>query len=41
MDIRMPPLDFKILLESSPPKSRILVRRLAVFPVLLLSGCWE
>ena len=29
MDVRMPALEFKILFESSPPKSRILVRRLA------------
>ena len=30
MNIRIPPLWIKILLESNPPKSRILVRRLAV-----------
>ena len=30
MDIRIPPLKIKILLESNPLKSRILVRRLAV-----------
>ena len=30
MDLRIPPLKLKILLESSPLKSRILVRRLAV-----------
>ena len=29
-DMRSPPLELKILLESSPPKSRILVRRRAV-----------
>ena len=31
MDMRIPPLKIKILLESNPPKSRILVRRLAVW----------
>ena len=30
MDMRLPPLELKILLESSPLQSRILVRRLAV-----------
>ena len=30
MDVRIPPLEIKILLESSPLKSRILVRRWAV-----------
>ena len=30
MDMRIPPLELKVLLESSPPKSRIVVRRLAV-----------
>ena len=30
MDVRIPPLKIKILLESNPPKSRILVGRLAV-----------
>ena len=30
MDLRIPPLRTKILLESNPPKSRILVWRLAV-----------
>ena len=30
MDIRIPPLEIKMMLESSPLKSRILVRRLAV-----------
>ena len=30
MDMRMPPLNIKIMLGSSPLKSRILVRRLAV-----------
>ena len=29
LDMRIPPLNFKILLESAPLKSRILVRRLA------------
>ena len=29
MGMRIPPLTFKIKLESNPPKSRILVRRLA------------
>ena len=30
MDMRIPPLEMKILLESNPPKSRILAWRLAV-----------
>ena len=30
MDMGSPPLEIKILLESNPQKSRILVRRLAV-----------
>ena len=30
MDMRIPPLNIKILLESNPLESRILVRRLAV-----------
>ena len=30
MDMRIQPLQTKILLESNPPKSRILVRRSAV-----------
>ena len=30
MDMRIPPLKLKILLESNPLKSRILVERLAV-----------
>ena len=30
MDMRIPPLDIEMLLESNPLKSRILVRRLAV-----------
>ena len=29
MDIRIPPLRMKIMLESNPPKSRMFVRRLA------------
>ena len=29
LDKRIPPLEIKIMLESSPPKSRISVRRLA------------
>ena len=39
MDMRIPPLKIKILLESNPLKSRILVRRLAVTktPVQV---CW-
>ena len=37
MDMRIPPLEFKILLESCPPKSRILVRRLAVAIIFLRS----
>ena len=32
MDMRIPPLIVKIMLESKPLKSRILVRRLAVTP---------
>ena len=32
MDMRIPPLKIKILLEPNPPRSRILVRRLAVSP---------
>ena len=39
MDIRIPPLKTKIMLESNPLKSRILVRRLAV--VLLSLVCWR
>ena len=30
MDMRIPPLKLEILLGSNPPKSRIVVRRLAV-----------
>ena len=30
MDMRIPPLNMKIMLESNPVKSRIFVRRLAV-----------
>ena len=30
MDMRIPPLNIEIMLESNPLKSRILVRRLAV-----------
>ena len=30
MDMRIPARDTKILLESNPPKSRIVVRRLGV-----------
>ena len=33
MGLGIPPLNIKILLESNPLKSRILVRRLAVFPL--------
>ena len=33
MNMRIPPLNIKILLESNPPKSRILVRRLATCTV--------
>ena len=29
MDMRIPPLEIKSMLEPNPPKSRILVRRLA------------
>ena len=35
--LRMSPLGIKILLESNPLKSRILVRRLAVRPISLLT----
>ena len=42
MDMRIPPLELKILIESSPPKSRILVRRLAVFRMhLIRSRGWQ
>ena len=41
MDIRIPPLKFKTLLESNPPTSIILVRRLAICQVIsLLRFCW-
>ena len=33
MDVRIPTLKIKILLESNPLKSRILVQRLAVLPM--------
>ena len=36
MDMRIPPLSTKFLLESNPLKSRICVRRLAVLSLLLL-----
>ena len=36
-DMRFPPLQVKILLQSNPPKSRILVRRLAV-PWVMRTG---
>ena len=36
MDIGIPPLNFKTLLESNPPTSRILVRRLAICQVIYL-----
>ena len=32
MGLGLPPLKLKILFESNPPKSRVLLRRLAVFP---------
>ena len=32
MDMRIPPLEIKTLLESDPPKSRILAGRLAASP---------
>ena len=35
MDMRIPPLDIKIMLESNPLKSIMLVRRLAVLSILL------
>ena len=38
MGMRIPPLEFKIMLESNPLKSRILVGRLAVFRCLV-QGC--
>ena len=38
MDMKIPTLNIKILLESNPLKSRILVRRLAVSPKLSASG---
>ena len=34
MDMRIPPLKLKIMLESNPLKSRILVQRLAVMTQL-------
>ena len=37
--MRIPPLYIKILLESNPPKSRILVRRLAVTHGLPTGSC--
>ena len=33
MDMRIPPLRIKIMLESNPLKSIVLVRRLAVFEI--------
>ena len=33
MDMRIPPLTINIMIESNPPKSRILVRRLAVYDI--------
>ena len=36
MDMIIPPLNFQIMLESNPPKSRIFVRRLAVCLMLWL-----
>ena len=41
MDMRIPPLEIKIMIESNPPKSGILVRRLAVGgrPTVWQSDC--
>ena len=36
MDMRIPHLNIKILLESNPPKSRILARRLAVPSMIII-----
>ena len=36
MDMRIALLKLKIMLESDPPKSRVLVQRLAVWPVRML-----
>ena len=36
MDLRIPPLNMKVLPESNPPKSRILVQRLAEPPPCVL-----
>ena len=47
MDVRTPPLKIKILLESNPPQSRILLRKLAVVvhhfapPPFPSSRSWE
>ena len=38
MDMRMPPLKIKILLESNPLKSRIVARRLAVGQGRIMTG---
>ena len=40
MDLGIPPLRFKILLESNPLKSRVLVRRLAAV-VEIIAGFFE
>ena len=37
MDMRIPPLEIKIFLESSPLKSRIVVRRLAIRALAVLA----
>ena len=39
MDIRIPPLNIKIMLESNPLKSRILVRRLGVRATVSRRAC--
>ena len=38
MDMSMPPLQIEILLESNPPKSRIVVRGLAVSQLAGVAG---
>ena len=40
-DMRIPPLKLKILFQSKPLKSRILVRRLAVQPILIPMSIME
>ena len=38
LDMRIPPLRIKIMLESNPMKSRMLVQRLAIMGHLGVSG---